>query len=117
MKQVETITSGNNTFEIVDEFPLGYRIWNIGKNMPDGYLPLCRPIPGTYNVEPDTLKALKLESAQVILAAIGHGCNTIAKMERFVQKHQDADPGSWEYRQVQRIQKALPEMRKIPYCP
>lgn len=31
-----------HTFELVDHVPLGYSIWNIGKNMADGYLPLCR---------------------------------------------------------------------------
>ena len=34
----KTITDGKDTFELVDYVPLGYRIWNIGKNMIDGYL-------------------------------------------------------------------------------
>lgn len=32
----------SHSFELVDRVPLGYSIWNIGENMADGYLPLCR---------------------------------------------------------------------------
>lgn len=38
----EYVRKGNDVFEIVDTVPLGYSIWNIGHNMPDGYLPFCR---------------------------------------------------------------------------
>ena len=70
----KTITNGNDIFELVNEFPLGYHIWKI--NMCDGYLPLCRlrffqPFPGAQYIELDTLKAIKCEGAQIILAAIG----------------------------------------------
>ena len=46
-------------FQIVDKVPLGYQIWNIGRNMPDGYLPFCRlafrqPFDGARNVEIET---------------------------------------------------------------
>lgn len=78
---MNTITVNGDTFEIVDFFPLGYSIWNIGKNMPDGYLPLCRlsqrqPFPGGRNIETDTLKAIKIDGAQTVLAAVDRGCNT-----------------------------------------
>ena len=110
-----TITVGKDTFEVVDYVPLGYQIWNIGKNMVDGYLPLCRVIPGTYNVEPDTLKAIKIEGAQKILAAIGGGQNTIEKMECYIKRYQNTKPGTWAHRQVQRMQEALPVMRQIKW--
>lgn len=113
MNKPETITSKHNTFEIVNHVPLGYQIWNIGKNMPDGYLPLCRVIPSMYRVEADTLKAIKIDGAQKILAAVGGGENTIEKMERYIQKHQDAKSDTWEYLQVQRMKEALPVMRQI----
>ena len=76
MMEKKTITHGGHTFELVDHIPQGYTIWNIGKNMIDGYLPLCRlayfqPFPGARNIEVDTLKAIKCDGAQVILAAIG----------------------------------------------
>lgn len=102
-----------DTFEIVEEFPLGYTIWNIGQHMPDGYLPLCRVIAGTYQIEPDTLKAIKIDGAQKILAAIGGGQSTIETMERYIRRHQNAKPDAWEYRQVCRMREALPVMREI----
>lgn len=44
---MSTITHTHNftthTYEVVDEVPLGYMIWNIGHCAPEGYLPLCRP--------------------------------------------------------------------------
>ena len=40
----EYLRKGNDVFEIVDTVPLGYSIWNIGHNMPDGYLPFWMPL-------------------------------------------------------------------------
>ena len=44
------------TFEIVDKITLGYEVWNIGSNMAEGYLPLCRlkavqPFPGGREID------------------------------------------------------------------
>ena len=75
---IETIKSGEDIFEIVNSVPCGYVIWNIGENMIDGYLPLVQV--GGYDgcqVNIETMKAIKLDEAQTILAAIGHGENTI----------------------------------------
>lgn len=109
-----TIVSGDHTFTVVDEVPLGYEIWNIGKHMVDGYLPFCRILPGEgRRVEIDTLKAIKTEGAQTILAAIGAGHKTIAEMEAFIEENQEKHPLTWEYAQVQRIRAALPFMRQL----
>lgn len=110
-----TVTSGEHVFELVDFVPSGYEIWNIGKNMIDGYLPLCRVIPGTYNVEADTLKAIKIDGAQTILAAIGGGQNTIEEMEKYIKRYKNAKPGTWSYSQVQRMKKAIPIMKQIKW--
>ena len=112
-----TITNGDDVFELVEEFPLGYHIWNIGKNMQDGYLPLCRlrptqPFPGGQGIEPDTLKAIKCEGAQTILAAIGFGPETPEEMEEYIAKHAK-DPAY--SRNVQRMKKALPLMRELKW--
>ena len=53
-----------DTYEVVTEPPLGYIIWNIGDNAPEGYLPFCRlkfmqPFEGGREIESDTLKAMK----------------------------------------------------------
>jgi hypothetical protein len=41
-------------FEVVNKIPAGYEIWNIGKNMVDGYIPLTE-VDG-YEVNSETLK-------------------------------------------------------------
>lgn len=113
-----TITHQGLTFEIVDTAPLGYDIWNIGKNMVEGYLPFCRlsthqPFPGATNIETDTLKAVKCEGAQIILAAIGRGPKTIKEMEAYIAKNRNAKPGTCAYTQIERYMAALPYMRQL----
>ena len=81
----EYLRKDNDVFEIVDTVPLGYSIWNIGRNMPDGYLPFCRlcaiqPFEGAQCIETDTLKAVKTEGAQTILAAVGRGAGNDLKL-------------------------------------
>ena len=120
MSTVERISDGKDTFEVVDFIPRGYCIWKIGKHMIDGYLPLCRlkaqqPFPGAREIEPDTLKAIKTEGAQKILAVAGSGHDTIEKMEGYIRKHQNATHGTWEYTMVQRMQEALPYMRQLKW--
>lgn len=63
-----TLTSGKYIFEIVDELPMGYVIWNIGRrNFPfEGYIPLCQ-IVCDYNINPNTLKALKVKNEEFAL--------------------------------------------------
>lgn len=106
------------TFEIVEEVPLGYMIWNIGHCMADGYLPLCRISrhqrwPGGRQIETDTLKAIRTDAAQDILAAVGGpGIYTLSDMERYVEKHRNSkDPYTRDV--VQRCKKAIPAMRNI----
>lgn len=106
-----TINSGDREFELVDHVPFGYEVWGIGKNMIDGYLPLCRiaavqPFPGGRSIEVDTLKAIKTDSAQIILAAMSIGPKTVKEMERYIEKH----PNKWG---VDRMKAALPFMREI----
>lgn len=62
-------------FEIVDKITLGYEIWNIGNNMPEGYLPICRlkglqPFEGGREIDVNSLRAIKTEHAQTILSGI-----------------------------------------------
>lgn len=106
---------GSHTFELVSEVPLGYEIWNIGRNMAPGYLPLCRPDPlRLWHVEVDTLKAIKIEGAEYILDAIGGGQNTLEKMERYVKRYRDSQTPVVQHR-VNRFLKAIPIMKKIKW--
>lgn len=116
---METITSGKHTFEIVDHIPGGYQIWNIGKNMVDGYLPLCRlkaiqPFEGCTEIEPDTLKAIRTDGAQTILAAIGGGQNTIPEMERYIKRY-SRSKNHCTMRRVERMKAALVYMYQLKW--
>lgn len=117
---MQTIRSGEHVFELVDRVPYGYTIWNIGKNMIEGYLPLCRlkavqRFPGGRDIETDTLKAIKIDGADIILEAVGGGQYTPEEMESYIKRYRNAKPGTWSYRQVQRMKAALPIMRKIKW--
>ena len=112
-----TIEHNGLIFELVDSVPLGYEIWNIGKNMVDGYVPLCRlsrnqPFPGGRNIETDTLKAIKVDGAQDVLAAIGFGPNTSKEMEAYVSRY-GRSRTDWVRNRVERYKKAIPIMKQI----
>jgi len=108
---MNTITNGKYTFEIVEKIPSGYQIWNIGRNMIDGYLPLA--MCGGYDgcqVDTRTLKAIKVAGAQTILDAVGGGQGTVEEMETYVKRYKNAKPGTWSYKQVKRMKEALKVM-------
>lgn len=111
----DTIKLGNYTFEVIDHVPNGYQIWNIGKNMIDGYLPLCRLIGNSYNVDATALKAIKCEGAQTILAAVGGGQNTIKQMESYIKRYKNAKAGTVSFWRKERILKALPYMKMLDW--
>ena len=108
---------GKSVYEIVEEVPVGYTIWHIGKNAPEGYLPLCRlspyqPFPGGRSIDPYTLKAIKIDGAQDILAAVGYGVETLSEMEQYVKLYRNSKNKLVQHR-VALYQKAIPFMRKI----
>lgn len=116
---MEYITHKNNTFEVVNFVPMGFMIWNIGKqNAPKGYLPLCRlnpvqPFKGGRAIDTETLKAIKIDGAEKILDAVGGGQYTIKQMEKYIQRYRNAKPETWSAQQVKRMKEALLIMRKI----
>lgn len=53
-------------YEIVDEFPAGYMVWNIGReNFPyEGFVPLAKPREeGSCMIDRNSLKAIKTDNA------------------------------------------------------
>jgi hypothetical protein len=111
---MEKIISGKHEFEIVDFVPYGYKIWSIGKNMIDGYLPLV--MTGGYDgcQVIGIKKAIKIEGAQTILAAIGYGENTIEEMEQYIKKYKNSKE-EIKKMQIEKYKKALPIMRQIKW--
>lgn len=115
MMNNKTLVDGKHTFEIVDFVPTGYKIWNIGKNMIDGYLPIAQ-VGGEngYTVNTETLKAIKIEGAQTILAGIGWCAGTIKEMETYIKKYRNSKREVTQYK-VQTIQEALKVMYLIKW--
>ena len=112
----EIIRNENNKFEVVDTFPVGYEVWNIGAhNMPAGYLPLCKPksLGGFYEVEADTLKAMRTDHAAEILKAVSCGAFTAAEMQNYLEKNADAKEGTYRARAYKRITVALPYLQEL----
>lgn len=106
-----------NTFQLVNEIPRGYMVWNIGANMAPGYLPLCRlcanqPFDGARNIEPDTLKAIKVEGAEYILDAIGNGEESRKAMEAYIKRYRNSKT-DWVREKVARYKRAVPVMKKL----
>lgn len=102
--------------------PGAYSIWNVSKDMlPKGYIPLCRlsarqSFLGGMDVDTDALLAIEAEGSDVILDAVGFGPDSLRTMESFVQKNRNAKPGSLKYNDLQRVEKALPYMRKLRWA-
>lgn len=111
---MQTITSGEHTFEVVESVPKNYIIWNIGHHMINGYLPLV--MAGGYDgcQVVGTMKAIKVDQAQTILAAIGRGQNTIEDMERYVKRYKNSKTGITQ-RHVKRLEAALKVMYTIKW--
>ena len=116
MKIHHTTTLGVcDTYEVVAEPPLGYIIWNIGDNAPEGYLPFCRlksmqRFKGGREIESDTLKAMKCDGAREILAAIGLGAETSAEMKKFIKKITHTAKSAVT---CERMRAAIPYLEKI----
>jgi len=117
-REPKSIVCGEHTFEVIDYIPRGYEFWNIGKNMTEGYLPLCRlsadqPFSGGRRVDVDSLKAIKLEGAQTVLAASIHGQTTVEAMEKYLKRYQGKKVGEAVCRQIKRIEAALEVLKDV----
>lgn len=76
-------------FEIVEKIPDGFFVWNIGENMGSNeYIPLAQDLhqenKDCYEINPNTLKALKLQPEEVkaLRQAASWGVNNKANAEK-----------------------------------
>lgn len=85
---------GNNEYRVVNKVPRNYTVWNIGQHMGnDEYIPFCRIIPHTFNVQLDTLLAVKLPAGEVeILRKVaGRGNTDLNTMRKRINRHAKYD--------------------------
>ena len=72
-------------------------------------------IEGGMEVDTDSLKAIRMEGAQIILEAIGWGGpDTVKTMERYIKRYQNSK-SMYVMRRVARYRAALPYMRSIKF--
>ena len=77
------------TYEVVEKIPARFFVWNIGENMgSDEYIPLCEDLhpedKDNYEINPNTVKAIKLNTNEVMLlrAAASWGVNSKKTAEK-----------------------------------
>lgn len=109
-----------NTYEEVKAIPRGYIIWKIGKHAPHGYIPLCKlkaiqPFKHCREIDPDTLKALKCEGAEIIMKIAGQLTKDTPKKWREYIKQNANSRNAYAREQVKRMRRALPYLEKIKF--
>ena len=77
------------TYEVVEKIPARFFVWNIGENMgSDEYIPLCEDLhpedKDNYEINPNTVKAIKLNTNEVMLLrkAAARGVNSKKTAEK-----------------------------------
>lgn len=86
-----------HTFEVVDKIPKNFFVWNIGANMMhDDYIPLCESLrpddKECFDINQDTLKAIKLEVKEVmkLRKAAGYGITDLKTAEKTIASKRKA---------------------------
>ena len=82
-------THNTHTFEVVETFPHGYKVWNIGRRNFDFecYLPLAKPEPTkcTFQkcIDSETLKAIKVTDEETALKILNLSSYEVVDKSRF----------------------------------
>ena len=104
-------------FEIVDKIPVGFFVWNIGENMgSDEYIPLAQDLkPGdkeNFEINPNTLKAIKLqpEEVQLLRTAAGVGINNKITAEKALKSKRK---GYWSNRKREQAERTIDIFSRI----
>ena len=79
----------SRSYEVVEKIPSGFFVWNIGDNMGhDEYIPICEDLhpedKDNYEINPNTLKAIKLsrEDVEALRKAAHVGINSKKTAEK-----------------------------------
>ena len=96
------------------DVPAAWFVWNIGKNMPDGWLPLARcidPLNRPYDIDPDSLIAGQKKEAQIILDCVGLCGSNLKKMEKAINRNKEK---GYKHN-VERLEKAWQLLKQYGY--
>lgn len=77
-------TQREDRFQVVEQFPTNYVIWNIGReNFPfKGYIPLAKPV-NRYHIDLKSLKALKVKDEKTALMLLKQAGRREVGFDRF----------------------------------
>lgn len=111
---------GRYRFQVVDECPLGYNVWNVPADMIPGYLPFCRlsshqQFPGGRQVDTETLKAVRCDHAEEIIDATTMGYYTPQDIETALKKVKSGKSELLDYT-IKTLETALPYMKALPWA-
>lgn len=101
-------------WEKLSDVPATWFVWNIGKNMPDGWLPLARcidPHNRPYDIDPDSLIAVPIKEAQTILDGVGLCGGSLEKMEKAINRNKKR---GYKHN-AERLEKAWQLLKKYGY--
>lgn len=90
MTITHTTMWNTDVYEVTEKIPSGYIVWNIGKNAPEGYLPVALLKPGTYEIRRETLKAVPIsakEYAIVSRATSRYGLSSKKAVEKAMKRN------------------------------
>lgn len=112
-------TDGRYRFQIVDECPLGYHVWNIPANSIPGYLPFCRlnsyqRFTGGRQVDTETFKAVRCDHAEEIIDATTMGYYTPQDIETALARVKAGKSNLLEFT-IKKLKTALPYMKALPW--
>lgn len=107
----------NDVFEVVEKIPAGFFVWNIGENMgTDEYIPICEDLhpedKDNYEINPNTLKAIKLsrEDVEALRKAAHVGINSKKTAERALKSKRH---GYWSDRKREQAEKTIDIFKRI----
>lgn len=111
------ICETTHIFEIVEKIPTNFFVWNIGENLgSDEYIPLAQDLKpndkGNFEINPYTLKAIKLsaEDVRLLRAAAGCGVNSKATAEKALNSKRK---GYWSNRKREQAEKTIEIFNRI----
>lgn len=86
----KTIETGRHTFEIVNEVPVGYGVWNIPSDGIEEFLPLINlETSKDHNVDTTTLKAIKVTNGiDEIKEAASWGIRNTEQAHKIINRKQ-----------------------------
>ena len=110
------INSNDNrySFEVVEKIPYNYHIWNVNKNLIEGYIPLIKlssiqGFEGGRSIDVETMKAIKCEDYAEIMDNL-YITKNVKNTEKWLEKNEGNPKKKWE---INRVKKSLPLIKKL----